>query len=721
MADRHTDAIKYFFMLTLLIVALATCPASASAQDAESNLPAESDTQFADTMIVTARKIPEPLLRSPFSISTFSQEDVEQLRILSIDELLLQSPGLSMENGGDRYVAPVAIRGVGSFTDFSFENPSVSTYIDDIPLPFRMANQRYTDVVGIEVLRGPQSVTFGRGAQAGAIRLITEDPSDTLSGRFGLEVGGQQHVRVRGSLSGPVNDTLALLGSLEYGDRDGDIDNILSGNENVRGEDYISGTFKSLWEPTNDLDITFSVRFEDGSLNTPNAILKDNDFDRQATDGTDVNDRQLKTYSLVAEYGLSENWTLKSLTGFSTYNFDYNFDLTDDLVLSTAFGVPSGSFVNPEIDRVTIFQDSDQFSQEFQAIGAFGDVKILSGLFFLDASTDASRLASPGSFNPNETLQRNSVDVSAYSAFLEATIPVAERLTLIAGARGNWEESEAKGFFSNNGSVIDEVDDDIDSSQVDFRLGANYALTDNLAIYGSFARGSRAAAFPTFLYAIGFGLPQPRLEASETDAFEIGLRGVFFDGALTFGLAAYIQETSDENVFSVVDFASSVAENLDTEGQGIEAEISLSFTEKTSISGAFSYNDSEVTSLSRKPSPSGAFEGARLPFVPETTAALTAQTGWDFNIGTTAAETVLTAQYQYFGDRFTTAGNTLKLDSYDLVNVRAAINVDNISYYIFASNLFDERYATRAFEFGNAISAVPGAFRQIGVGVEVTF
>src|SRR5260370_15213864 len=57
--------------------------------------------------------------------------------------------------------------------------PNVAIYLDDQSgqLPGRNLDIYAADLERIEILEGPQGVTFGAGAEAGAVRYITNKPN----------------------------------------------------------------------------------------------------------------------------------------------------------------------------------------------------------------------------------------------------------------------------------------------------------------------------------------------------------------------------------------------------------------------------------------------------------------------------------------------------------------------------------------------------------------
>src|SRR6202020_2303569 len=74
--------------------------------------------------------------------------------------------------------------------------PNVGVYLDDqsASLPGRNLDVYAADLERIEVLEGPQGTLFGAGAQAGALRYITNKPKlDVTEGNVDADYGTTAH------------------------------------------------------------------------------------------------------------------------------------------------------------------------------------------------------------------------------------------------------------------------------------------------------------------------------------------------------------------------------------------------------------------------------------------------------------------------------------------------------------------------------------------------
>ncbi|MDE1916672.1 MAG: hypothetical protein KGJ57_14225 [Sphingomonadales bacterium] len=81
----------------------------------------------------------------------------------------------------------------------------------------------------MEVLRGPQGTLFGKNATAGVINIVTEAPTNHLTGHVDATIAEMGEYRVKGSVSGPLADGLKGRVSGYYNDVGGYIYNAATG------------------------------------------------------------------------------------------------------------------------------------------------------------------------------------------------------------------------------------------------------------------------------------------------------------------------------------------------------------------------------------------------------------------------------------------------------------------------------------------------------------
>ena len=136
-----------------------------------------------EEVVITANKREEALRTAPISVQVLSPADIDVLGIKGISDIAAQIPGIEYDfssQWGPGILTNVAIRGINSNVGTS----TTGIYIDDVPIQARNANfgNPYPvtfDLARIEILRGPQGTLFGAGAEGGAIRFISQNPSLT--------------------------------------------------------------------------------------------------------------------------------------------------------------------------------------------------------------------------------------------------------------------------------------------------------------------------------------------------------------------------------------------------------------------------------------------------------------------------------------------------------------------------------------------------------------
>ncbi|MGF7147617.1 outer membrane receptor protein involved in Fe transport [Sphingomonas zeicaulis] len=242
---------------SLAVVALATMPAIAMAQSEE---PAAAAGGIDGDIVVTARKRGEERLQDiPASISAISGDTLARTGATGFQDFAYRVPGLTFTDQGPglkRYT----LRGIQSAGQ-----EQVAVYYDEVPVPgiqsstgdsgSQIGDLQLYDMSRVEVLKGPQSTTFGANSQTGAIRFITNKPNLTdvegsVKAGANIVTGGDEGYNVYGMLNMPIVAGTLGLRVVGYHDRTaGYVDNVRLGLKDVNS-DATSGVRAILrWEP----------------------------------------------------------------------------------------------------------------------------------------------------------------------------------------------------------------------------------------------------------------------------------------------------------------------------------------------------------------------------------------------------------------------------------------------------------------------------------------
>lgn len=302
-------------------------------------------------IVVTAQKRSENINDVAMSIQAVGGDDLFMMGVQSTADLQKLVPGFSATVSP--YGTPVySIRGVGFQESSLGSSPTVSVYVDEMPLPFSISTSGATlDLQRVEVLKGPQGTLFGNNATGGAINYVANKPGDEYDAGFDATFGRFNTVEFQGFTNAPVSDTLAVrfAGKVVDGGpwqkshtRDAEL-----GKQNI-----LTGRLSVAWDPSDNFRTLLSLSgFRDksetqapqlfqivpGNAQTPldpgflNYELAP--YDNRAADWSDcinnsptqvscvppVKDNSYYNIALRAEYDLNDDMTLTSLSSYQKF------------------------------------------------------------------------------------------------------------------------------------------------------------------------------------------------------------------------------------------------------------------------------------------------------------------------------------------------------------------------------------------------------------------
>ncbi len=212
-----------------------------------------------EEIVVTARSREEKLKDVPVSMTALSGATLDKLDLSTGQQVALFTPGLTFPEAtqgffaGRLYNRPLIFRGLNLTNNWGITAAAL-TFLDgaallggDVPVGL--------DIARVEVLRGPQSVYFGRSTMTGAVNYVTKDPVNYWHGDFEAKIGTYETKKVQADASGPITDslTVGLIGSTEsnggYDENPGNPGQMLG----ARSTDSVAATFD--WRPTDALTV----------------------------------------------------------------------------------------------------------------------------------------------------------------------------------------------------------------------------------------------------------------------------------------------------------------------------------------------------------------------------------------------------------------------------------------------------------------------------------
>lgn len=196
MAIRSTSLI-----LALSSTALVLSPTAAQAQKA----PAEQ----ADSgeIIVTAQRREQSLLSVPLAITAVTGLTLTKTGVNDITSLRFNTPGFTSTSGTG--YTQIYIRGIGNRI-FVGADPSVATFIDDVPRIYAALVDDLVNVERVEVLKGAQGGLYGRNATGGVLNIISRQPTDELKVQARVSYGQKKSLDANVYVNVPLNENVAM-------------------------------------------------------------------------------------------------------------------------------------------------------------------------------------------------------------------------------------------------------------------------------------------------------------------------------------------------------------------------------------------------------------------------------------------------------------------------------------------------------------------------------
>eukprot|EP01034_Spumella_vulgaris_P004685 gene4685-5985_t len=198
-----------------IIAVMAAAPALA--QDAGTDVAAapgdaQSDTPDDDggltDIIVTATKrgTAQNVQDVPIAITAFGSNELDSIHARSIASVSYAVPNASLESVGTTPgYANFSVRGLGINSSIPSIDPTVGVFVDGVYLGVSAGVLFDTfDLEGVEVLRGPQGLLFGRNVTGGAVLLRTTTPTNRFRVDAKVAVSTGLEKRASLSVSGPL-------------------------------------------------------------------------------------------------------------------------------------------------------------------------------------------------------------------------------------------------------------------------------------------------------------------------------------------------------------------------------------------------------------------------------------------------------------------------------------------------------------------------------------
>ncbi|MCF7980816.1 MAG: TonB-dependent receptor [Pseudomonadales bacterium] len=588
-----------------------------------------------EEIVVTAQKREQNLQDVPVAIQAVLGEQMRASGIEKMETLAPTIPALHVSEafGGDQ----IFLRGLGPGVNFGFEQ-AVGQVVDGFFYGrSRFSRLQFLDLERVEVLKGPQGAIIGKNTTAGAINITTAKPTDELEGWLTLaeEFDGAEGESYEGAISGPLSDTIKARLALRFEDKDGFLENKVTGSDD-QSRDDLAGRLSILFEPTDSFSALIQYGFSDieregrniqpihctaqmVSVLAANGIQEDCKLNgtRSTTDkrngvgGFEFQDTEASTFGLTLEWEL-ENMTFTSLTGYAEYEY---------------IDAGNATYTGIENFQIDIEEDYEQFSQEFRiASNGGGTVDYIVGLFYQEHELDSILDLNIGTLGPN-TINRNrhvatEQDGETIAAFGQVTWHLSDQWDITLEGRYTKEDKDGAsvqfpaalfervqvpGPGSGGPTGVFNVHDvKGNRSESDFSPGLvlQWRPTDNAMYYLSLKKGFKGGGFDHQLVANQTDAVDGRFEFEEEEVVSVELGGKLdlADGAARLNFSIFRNEYDDLQVSTLIGPATfSVGNAASAITQGAEADLQWRVTEALTISATLALLDAEYDEFDQAP------------------------------------------------------------------------------------------------------------------------
>jgi outer membrane receptor protein involved in Fe transport len=294
----------------------------------------EENSHTLGEVIVTTQKRQQRNIDVPIAISVLSGKSLENMDIKQMDEMSEYIPGVEIQLQSPNNPGYV-IRGVSSDEGESYSQPRVSVYQDGVSSTrSRGSVVEPFDLERVEVVKGPQSTLFGRGAEIGAISFIRNKPVNYLTGSLSVNYGTHNQRGATGVINTPIiKDKLANRFAFTYDAHDGFIKNLCGGRLN--GKSAIALRNSTRWFADHSIyDLVFDYQHDDypgTSFKSERLAPPGGDTDPNTAAALDMGKklgikRDVGSVTLTINHDINEAYKLSSITGFRAFRSDEHFD-----------------------------------------------------------------------------------------------------------------------------------------------------------------------------------------------------------------------------------------------------------------------------------------------------------------------------------------------------------------------------------------------------------
>ncbi len=680
----------------------------------------EEDVLELERVVVTGTRTKHYIKDVPVRTEVITTHEIENKNASNIYEALDGMPGVRVENQCQYCnFTMVRMQGLGSeHTQILIDGQPVYSGLAAV---YGLQQLSTVDVEQIEVVKGAGSALYGSSAVAGAINIITKEPSFEPSIKVDLQFGNYNTNKY--SVSSALrnekgNIGLNIMAQHVTGDA---IDETGPGKsrDEVKKKDGISDRVAS--SLTN---VGFGLYINNALFNDDKMIIRGKSVFEKRMGGTMTNDyyrnpltdgtENITTKRYKGEISYKKPIKTNSEINFNLTYINHKRDATNDSYLADYMETHNGNV--PDLrDMRPYLANENSFSATLTFATAIYRHNFLIGLQSNFDNLEESGMyviVNPESMHMGKSY-RSTSDKSAreFGAFLQDEWNVNEKLTIVPGIRIDYHYSSES--YSADGQVFDNATfpkTDFNATSLNPRIALKYTVSDKITIRANAGTGFRAPyGFSEDLHLCS-GSPRvwksSNLKPEKSSSYN--LSADYYGKNIRISTNIFRTDLKDKIAFTDADISIAALgydyqwRNIDDAFvQGIELSVMANLTRNLELGVDFTYNQGEYKNI-RDDWRGTQYEkdSKYISRFPITTGNLKCE----YNPGTWSF--VLTSNYQgsmyidyYNEDIDPSVGDLSKIkktDPFMLFNVRVSKKINQYKISVGVNNIFnyiqDEKY-----------------------------
>lgn len=488
------------------------------------------------TGAVTIGKMPQTLLHTPQSVSVLTRQRLDDQNITNLTTLMEQTPGVVVDYVDSERVTYYS----RSYQIDAIQYDGATVVQGSGGGSFIQSDSAIIDRA--EILRGATGMLRGAGNPSGTVNLVRKRPTRDFQASASVTAGSWDAQRYVADLSGALTDNGAIRGRMiaVHDDKDSFQDSRMERKNvfyGVLAADLGERTTLTGGIEYTELEATGSwgglpANFDGSPLKLSRSTYLGADWNRW-------NRSNLQTFAEL-EHVFDNDWTLK-VSGTRT-----QFRLDDHGFKQTYF--TRASTTNPYLMNYQVTEGDGGESEQtnlsatlngpFQLLGREHELMVGVERIRNDSTASATNFTASGVFDirewdPKTSLPEPSINISAKPVMTRTTqqaahatwrISLADPLTAVIGARINWYDYKQENNLKTSGKYS------VDREIVPY-AALIYDLNNNLSLYGSYTEIFNPQSATDASNAV--------LDPVTGEAYELGVKGEFYDGRLNTSLAVF--------------------------------------------------------------------------------------------------------------------------------------------------------------------------------------